>query len=174
MSSDEGKKLDADNKNAETDKKSNSKKKQSRKKKKAAKKAEAKKAGVKYALAEDIEAEAKGAERAQEGTESGENEKDGQTAINAVQEAAVEDLNGNLEYYAVRFVVEERKNQNPILAEANVLGKLYGANAKKIGSLILGSLPKSNVARIYTQPIKHSISEFLQSVKTLPLTNEVS
>ena len=47
------------------------------------------------------------------------------------------------------------------------------ANAKKIGSLILGSLPKSNVARIYTQPIKRSIADFLQSVKTLPLTNEV-
>ena len=40
VSTDEGKKSDADNKNAETDKKSKPEKKQSRKKKKAAKKAE--------------------------------------------------------------------------------------------------------------------------------------
>ena len=95
MSSDEGKKPDADNKNAETDKKAKPKKKQSRKKKKAAKKAEAKKAGVKYALAEDSGAEAKGAERAQEGAESGENEKDGQTAINEAQEAAEGEIEGD-------------------------------------------------------------------------------
>ena len=36
-----------------------------------------------------------------------------------------------LVYYAVRSMVEERVNQNPVLIEANVLGKLYAVNVKK-------------------------------------------
>ncbi len=44
---------------------------------------------------------------------------------------AMEDAQGKLEYYAVRSMILERKNQNPILVEANVIGKLYAVNAKK-------------------------------------------
>ena len=34
-------------------------------------------------------------------------------------------------YYAVRSVVQARKNQGAVLTEANILGKLHAANAKK-------------------------------------------
>ena len=46
---------------------------------------------------------------------------------------AMESANGTIEYYAVRSVVEARKNQGAILTEANVIGKLHAMNAKKIG-----------------------------------------
>lgn len=36
-----------------------------------------------------------------------------------------------IKYYAVRSVVEARKNQGAILTEANVMGKLHAINAKK-------------------------------------------
>lgn len=45
--------------------------------------------------------------------------------------AAFEDATGNLEYYAVRSVIEERINQDPILAEAEILGRLHAINTKK-------------------------------------------
>ena len=44
---------------------------------------------------------------------------------------ALENANGNVEYYAVRSVVESRKNQDAILVGANILGKLHAVNAKK-------------------------------------------
>lgn len=43
----------------------------------------------------------------------------------------MQDANGTWSVYAVRSVVEERINQDPILAEFNVLGKLYSAKVKK-------------------------------------------
>ena len=45
--------------------------------------------------------------------------------------AALENSNGQIEYYAVRSVIEERVNQNPILSEAKIVGKLHAINAKK-------------------------------------------
>ena len=36
-----------------------------------------------------------------------------------------------IEYYAIRFIIQERINQAPLLAEAKLLGKLYAVNAKK-------------------------------------------
>ena len=38
---------------------------------------------------------------------------------------------GKTDYYAVRSVIEERKNRNPILVEMEILGKLHAVNAKK-------------------------------------------
>ena len=39
-----------------------------------------------------------------------------------------------LSYYAVRSMIQERANQNPILVDVNVLGRLTSVNAKKIDS----------------------------------------
>ena len=44
---------------------------------------------------------------------------------------ALEDSNRDLEFYAVRSVIEERINQDPILTEAEILGRLHAINAKK-------------------------------------------
>ena len=38
---------------------------------------------------------------------------------------------GGVDYYAVRSVIEERKNQDPALVEMRILGKLHAVNAKK-------------------------------------------
>ena len=35
---------------------------------------------------------------------------------------AMENQDGSIEYYAVRSMVQERVNQNPILVESNILG----------------------------------------------------
>ena len=43
----------------------------------------------------------------------------------------LEDNNGNVDYYAVRSMIQERANQDPILVDVNVLGRLTSVNAKK-------------------------------------------
>ncbi len=78
---------------------------------------------------------------------------------------ALEDANGNLEYYAVRSVIEERINQNPILAEAEVLGKLHAINAKKVGTpnaRVIGN----DVALTHDVAYTYNIAQFLEDVKT--------
>ncbi|MEE0840930.1 MAG: hypothetical protein U0L72_10380, partial [Acutalibacteraceae bacterium] len=78
---------------------------------------------------------------------------------------AIEDESGNLEYYAVRSVIEERANQNPILAEAKILGKLYAVNAKKIGTPN-AQVVKNDVALTYDAAYTYNIAQFLNDVKT--------
>lgn len=72
---------------------------------------------------------------------------------------------GGKEYYAVRMIVQERKNGNPILQEANVLGRLSAINAKKI------DLPHPQVGSSGTVALKsggrfgYSIAHLLADVK---------
>ena len=77
---------------------------------------------------------------------------------------ALQDANGNLEYYAVRSVIEERVNQNPILVEAEVLGKLRAINAKKIGTPN-AQVTKNGVALTYDVAYTYKIAQFLEDVK---------
>ena len=74
-------------------------------------------------------------------------------------------LNENLEYYAVRSMIEQRSNTNPIFVEANVLGKLYATNAKKIGSPTGQGDINNNVALASGKTYVYSIADFLQDVK---------
>lgn len=77
----------------------------------------------------------------------------------------LEDANGNVEYYAVRSVIEERVNQNPILAEAEVLGKLHGINAKKIGTPH-ARVTNNGVALTSSDAYTYNVAQFLEDVKT--------
>ena len=77
---------------------------------------------------------------------------------------ALESDKGDIEYYAVRSMVEERVNQNPVLIEANVLGKLYAVNAKKIDSPN-AQVAKNSVALTHGRVYTYSIAQFLQDVK---------
>lgn|GEM_PF-2065280 len=78
--------------------------------------------------------------------------------------AALEDAQGKLEYYAVRSMIQERKNQNPILVEANVLGKLHAANAQKISTPTVRGA-QNGVALADGDAYAYSIADFLQDVK---------
>ncbi len=77
---------------------------------------------------------------------------------------ALEDANGTKEYYAVRSVIEERVNQNPILSEAKIVGRLHAINAKKISSP-QGRGATNGVALASSEAYSYSVSEFLQNVK---------
>jgi hypothetical protein len=78
---------------------------------------------------------------------------------------ALEDNNGGLEYYAVRSMVQERKNQNPVLVEANILGRLTSSNAKKIDSpaVQVGNTVALTGGRVYA----YSIADLLNDVKDI-------
>lgn len=77
----------------------------------------------------------------------------------------IENTAGQSEYYAVRSMVKERVNLNPLLVEINIVGKLSSVNAKKIGS------PAAQVGKKTTTPaggityFTYSIADFLQDVK---------
>lgn len=74
--------------------------------------------------------------------------------------------NGLTEYYAVRSVVEERTNLNPLLVEAEILGKLHAVNAKKVDSPNL-KVAKNSVARGHGGAYTYNIAHFLNDVKGL-------
>ena len=76
----------------------------------------------------------------------------------------IENSNGNIEYYAVRSVIEARKNLDPILVEAKVIGKLHAVNAKKIDSPNL-KVATNSVARGHGGAYAYSIAQFLDDVK---------
>ena len=71
---------------------------------------------------------------------------------------------GVIEYYAIRSVVEERINLDPILLESKIVGKLYAVNAKKIDSPN-PKVAKNSVARGYGDVYTYNIAQFLQDVK---------
>lgn len=77
---------------------------------------------------------------------------------------ALEDSNGVLEYYAVRSMVQERKNQEPILVEADILGKLTSVNAKKIGSPTT-QVGGNTVALVDGEAYTYKIADLLNDVK---------
>ena len=76
----------------------------------------------------------------------------------------IELAQGNIEYYAVRSVIEERANQNPVLSEYQVVGKLHAINAKKISGstaqkVVTNNSPKQKSTYMYRIP------QFLDDVK---------
>ena len=79
--------------------------------------------------------------------------------------SAVENENGNVDYYAVRFMVEERLNQNAILVETNVIGKLFAVNAKKIAPFYDRGATNSNVALTTRKLFEYSVAHLLEDVK---------
>lgn len=78
---------------------------------------------------------------------------------------AMEDSNGSVEYYAVRSVVESRKNQGAILTEANIIGKLHAINAKKIGKPHAQVGTNSTVALTHSSLFGYSVADLLNDVK---------
>ena len=72
--------------------------------------------------------------------------------------------NGTIEYYAVRSVVEARKNQGAIFTEANVLGRLYGVNANKISSPHAQATDSAGVA-LTTGSFAYNVADLLKDVK---------
>jgi hypothetical protein len=79
--------------------------------------------------------------------------------------SAVENAKGKTDYYAVRYVVEERKNQDPLLVKANVISKLYAENAKKMRT-VHGQVGPKNVALARTLPhFSYNIADMLRDVK---------
>ena len=79
---------------------------------------------------------------------------------------AMEDQNGGIEYYAVRSMIQERVNQNPILVEANVLGKLYAVNAKKIDPSYAQDTIQNSGALATKRLFQYSVAHLLQDVKS--------
>ena len=77
----------------------------------------------------------------------------------------VEMDDGSIDYYVVRFLVEERVNQNPILVESNILGKLYAANAKKIAPSHAQVVNNNNVALATKRLFEYSIAHLVDDVK---------
>ena len=72
---------------------------------------------------------------------------------------------GIIEYYAVRSVIEERNNLNPILVEAEILGKLHAVNAKKIDSSNHEITDKNVTRRHGDVYFDYSIAHLLEDVK---------
>ncbi len=79
---------------------------------------------------------------------------------------ALENSNGVLEYYAVRSMVQERKNQNPILVEADILGKLTSVNAKRIDSPTT-QVGRNTVALVGGRAYAYKIADLLNDVKDI-------
>lgn len=78
---------------------------------------------------------------------------------------AMEMPNGTIEYYAVRSVVEARKNQGAVLTEANIIGKLHAINAKKIGKPQAQVGKKNAVALASSSLFDYSVADLLNDVK---------
>ena len=79
---------------------------------------------------------------------------------------ALENSDGVLEYYAVRSMVQERRNQNPVLVESNILGKLTSSNAKKIDSPNT-QVGGNTVAVVYGGVYAYRIADLLNDVKSV-------
>lgn len=77
----------------------------------------------------------------------------------------IEDATGTKEYYAVRSMVQERTNRNPLLVEVNILGTLTSTNAKKIGSPAVQVGNKTKTLAGGRTYFRYSIADFLQDVK---------
>ena len=78
---------------------------------------------------------------------------------------AMENLNGTVEYYAVRSMIQERVNQNPILLESDILGKLYAVNAKKIDPSYDRDTIQDSVALTTKRQFDYSVAHLLEDVK---------
>ena len=78
--------------------------------------------------------------------------------------AGLENTDGTIDYYAVRIEIQERANQVPILAGANVLGKLFAVNANKISSPHAQVTDSAGVA-LTMGSFVYSVADLLNDVK---------
>lgn len=74
-----------------------------------------------------------------------------------------EDSLKSYDYYAVRFVVHDRKDGSTILKEANIFGNLVSVNAKKMDTHNAKAI--NNTARTQSDPFAYSVSDFINDVK---------
>jgi hypothetical protein len=77
----------------------------------------------------------------------------------------IENESGVIEYYAVRSVIEERRNLDPLLVEAEILEKLHAVNAKKIDPSNLKTDKESSVRGHGEAYFGYSIAHLLKDVK---------
>lgn len=77
----------------------------------------------------------------------------------------IENVAGDTEYYAVRSVIEERRNLDPILVETEILGKLHAVNAKKIDPSNHEITEKNVIRRHGAVYFDYSIAHLLEDVK---------
>ena len=77
----------------------------------------------------------------------------------------MEDINGNVAYYAVRTVIEERLNQNAILVDLNILCNLYAVNAKKVGPSGPRGVTNETLPSGSKMTYMYSVTHFLDDVK---------
>ncbi len=88
----------------------------------------------------------------------------------------MEDANGTVNHYAVRMLVQERLNDDAILVEAEVLGRLSAVNAKKIDTPHLRNLSKKDMSLRYSGQFGYSVADLLADVKSIfpdTFTNDV-
>ena len=78
--------------------------------------------------------------------------------------AGLENADGTVDYYGVRIEIEERVNQDPILVEASVFGKLFAVNANKISSPHAQVTGGAGVA-LTTGSFSYNIADLLKDVK---------
>ena len=78
--------------------------------------------------------------------------------------AGLENADGTVDYYGVRIEIEERVNQDPILVEASVFGKLFAVNANKISSPHAQVTGGAGVA-LTTGSFAYNIADLLKDVK---------
>ena len=62
-------------------------------------------------------------------------------------------------------MIEERKNRDPILVEAEVIGKLHAVNAKKIGTPH-ARVAQNSVALTRSVTYTYNVAQFLEDVKS--------
>ena len=79
----------------------------------------------------------------------------------------MEDRNGTIEYYAVRSVVEERINQDPVLVSFDILGNLHAANAKKVDPINHRGVKQITTPSGTMVAYEYSIPHFLKDVKSV-------
>ena len=77
----------------------------------------------------------------------------------------MEDVHGNIEYYAVRTVVEERAGHEPVLVDLDIIGNLYAAKAKKVGRQGHRGITEVNVPSGTATTYAYNIAHFLDDVK---------
>lgn len=71
---------------------------------------------------------------------------------------------GQIETYAVRSIVDEKKNSEPVLAESNIICRLYASNAKKIANAS-DNVSMQSISTYSEDSPTISIADVLENVK---------
>lgn len=74
----------------------------------------------------------------------------------------IENYNGDIEYFAVRTVIMERDNLDPLFVSSEIFGKLKAVNTKKVDPSDRKVVTNSNVARRYAGVYSYSIAHFIR------------